>query len=48
MPFAQNLLLTIYYVLLGVVASVMLYRGFLILRYYRRPKGDEEPAGRFG
>ena len=47
MPFAQSLLLTIYYTLLGIVSSVMLYRGFLILRYYRRPRGDEDPASRF-
>ncbi len=47
MLFAQYLLLTIYYVLLAVVTAVMLYRGLLIVRYYRRPKGDEEPAGRF-
>jgi cellulose synthase/poly-beta-1,6-N-acetylglucosamine synthase-like glycosyltransferase len=47
MPFAQQLLLTIYYALLAVVASVMLYRGFLILRYYLCPRGDEEPAARF-
>ncbi len=48
MPLAQNLLLTIYYALLALVTSVMLYRGFLIVRYYRRPRGDEEPADRFG
>lgn len=47
MPYAQNLLLTIYYALLAVVTAVMLYRGFLIVRYYRRPSGDESPAGRF-
>ena len=47
MPFAQHLLLTIYYALLGIVTSVMLYRGFLILRYYLSTKGDEEPADRF-
>jgi cellulose synthase/poly-beta-1,6-N-acetylglucosamine synthase-like glycosyltransferase len=47
MPFAQNLLLTIYYALLTVVTAVMLYRGFLIVRYYRRPRGDEEPTERF-
>jgi len=47
MPFAQHLLLTIYYALLAVVTAVMLYRGLLIWRYYRRPPGDEEPAGTF-
>ncbi len=47
MPFAQHLLLTIYYVLLGIVAAVMLYRGFLILRYFMHPKEDEEPGARF-
>lgn len=47
MPLAQNLLLTIYYGLLTIVTAVMLYRGFLILRYYRRPRGDEEPKARF-
>ena len=47
MPFAQSLLLTIYYALLGLVASVMLYRAFLILRYWGRDRGDEEPEARF-
>ena len=47
MPFAQALLLTIYYALLAIVTSVMLYRAFLILRYYLRPKGDEQPKRRF-
>ena len=47
MPFAQTLLLTIYYALLALVAAVMLYRGLLIVRYYRRERGDEEPARRF-
>lgn len=47
MPFAQTLLLTIYYALLSLVAAVMLYRGLLIVRYYRRARGDEEPAARF-
>jgi cellulose synthase/poly-beta-1,6-N-acetylglucosamine synthase-like glycosyltransferase len=44
---AQDLLLTIYYLLLGVVLAVMCYRGFLIVRYYRRPRVDPAPAGRF-
>lgn len=47
MPFAQYLLLTIYYALLAVVASVMLYRGLLIVRYFMRPKGDETPVDTF-
>ena len=48
MPFAQNLLLTIYYSLLGVVSVVMFYRGFLILRYYgRKDRDDPEPARLF-
>jgi glycosyltransferase involved in cell wall biosynthesis len=47
MPIAQTLLLTIYYALLALVAAVMLYRGLLILRYYRRPRGDEDPVARF-
>ncbi|MDF1700861.1 MAG: glycosyltransferase [Planctomycetota bacterium] len=47
MPFAQTLLLTIYYALLALVAAVMLYRGLLIVRYYRRPRGDEQPERRF-
>jgi cellulose synthase/poly-beta-1,6-N-acetylglucosamine synthase-like glycosyltransferase len=46
-PFAQNLLLAIYYALLGLVTAVMLYRGLLIVRYYKRPKGDEVPKDRF-
>jgi len=48
MPFAQILLLTIYYVLLGTVAAVMLYRGCLIVRYFLHGKEDEVPAARFG
>lgn len=47
MPFAQILLLAVYYLLLAVVASVMLYRGLLIVRYYRCPRTDPEPAARF-
>jgi cellulose synthase/poly-beta-1,6-N-acetylglucosamine synthase-like glycosyltransferase len=48
MPLAQNLLLTIYYALLAIVAAVMLYRGFLIPRYFlRKARGDEEPGDRF-
>lgn len=47
MPLAQTLLLTIYYVLLALVAAVMLYRGLLIVRYYMRPRGDEQPGSRF-
>lgn len=48
MPLAQNLLLTIYYTLLGVVSVVMFYRGFLILRYYgRRDRDDPEPQELF-
>ncbi|MDJ0520519.1 MAG: glycosyltransferase [Planctomycetota bacterium] len=47
MLYAQSLLLTIYYALLFVVASVMLYRGALIIRYFMHPKGDPEPEQRF-
>lgn len=47
MLFAQSLLLTIYYALLGVVAAVMLYRGFLIVRYFMHPKDDPAPERRF-
>ena len=47
MPIAQNLLLTIYYALLGLVSIVMFYRAFLIVRYYRLPRGDETPQSRF-
>lgn len=47
MPFAQSLLLTIYYALLGLVSAVMLYRAFLILRYLRQKRADDEPVGRF-
>ncbi len=47
MPFAQSLLLTIYYVLLGLVSAVMFYRALLIPRYYLRRRADDEPAGRF-
>jgi cellulose synthase/poly-beta-1,6-N-acetylglucosamine synthase-like glycosyltransferase len=48
MPLAQHLLLTLYYASLAVVASVMLYRGLLIVRYYARPRADEVPRERFG
>jgi cellulose synthase/poly-beta-1,6-N-acetylglucosamine synthase-like glycosyltransferase len=47
MPFAQSLLLAIYYALLAIVAAVMIYRGLLIVRYYRRPREDERPRDRF-
>lgn len=47
MPFAQNLLLTIYYGLLAFVIIVMLYRALLIVRYFGCARKDEEPAGRF-
>lgn len=43
MTFSQSLLLTLYYTLLTMVTIVMLYRSVLILRYWRRPKGDPEP-----
>jgi cellulose synthase/poly-beta-1,6-N-acetylglucosamine synthase-like glycosyltransferase len=46
-PFAQDLLLSIYYLLLGVVLAVMVYRGLLIVRYYRRPRVDPVPAARY-
>jgi cellulose synthase/poly-beta-1,6-N-acetylglucosamine synthase-like glycosyltransferase len=46
-PFAQTLLLTIHYAMLGVLSAVMLYRALLIVRYYRRPRRDEEPGARF-
>ena len=48
MPFAQYLLLTVYYAFLAVVTAVMTYRAFLILRYYRCAREDEEPGQRFG
>ncbi|MDJ0973129.1 MAG: glycosyltransferase family 2 protein [Planctomycetota bacterium] len=47
MPFAQTLLLTIYYGLLLLVSAVMLYRAALIFRYFLKPRGDEAPKGRF-
>lgn len=47
MPFAQSLLLTIYYGLLGLVSAVMLYRAFLIVRYLRHPRGDPAPSTLF-
>jgi len=46
-PLAQHLLLTLYYVLLAAVVTVMLYRGLLIVRYWRLPRRDPEPAARF-
>ncbi len=47
MTVPQVLLLVVYYAMLGVVATVMLYRGLLVFRYYRRPRCDEQPKGRF-
>ncbi len=47
MAFAQSLLLTIYYGLLGLVSAVMVYRAFLIVRYLRHPRGDPDPTSRF-
>ncbi len=47
MPFAQVLLLTIWYALLALVCVFMLYRALLIVRYARTPKHDEEPKGTF-
>ena len=47
MPFAQHLLLFLYYLLLAMVGSVMLYRSLLIVRYYAKPRKDEEPRARF-
>jgi cellulose synthase/poly-beta-1,6-N-acetylglucosamine synthase-like glycosyltransferase len=46
-PLAQHILLTLYYASLAVVASVMLYRALLIVRYYLRPRDDEAPRERF-
>jgi cellulose synthase/poly-beta-1,6-N-acetylglucosamine synthase-like glycosyltransferase len=47
--FAQVLLLLVYYAMLAVVATVMLYRAMLVWRYFRRPRphGDERPRGAF-
>ena len=47
MTFAQILLMSIYYAMLGLVATVMMYRAALVYRYYTRPRGDEAPARRF-
>lgn len=47
MPFAQYLLLTVYYAFLAIVIAVMTYRAFLMLRYYRCAREDEEPSARF-
>lgn len=47
MPFAQNLLLTVYYAFLAIVIAVMTYRALLILRYFRRDRRDRTPPGRF-
>jgi len=46
-PFAQYLLLTVYYLFLAIVIAVMTYRAVLVLRYYRGKRRDEEPSGRF-
>ena len=47
MPFAQILLLVVYYAMLGLVACVMIYRALLVLRYYLRERGDEVPQALF-
>ncbi len=47
MTISQVLLLTVYYAMLAVVGIVMLYRGLLVVRYYRRTRGDETPRARF-
>lgn len=47
MPFAQYLLLTVYYAFLVIVIAVMTYRALLILRYWRCSRKDEEPVARF-
>ncbi len=47
MPFAQNLLLTIYYAFLAILVATMLYRAFLVLRYYLVDRNDPEPVARF-
>ncbi len=46
-PFAQNLLLTIYYAFVLTVVMVMVYRAALIWRYYRSDRKDPEPVARF-
>jgi cellulose synthase/poly-beta-1,6-N-acetylglucosamine synthase-like glycosyltransferase len=45
--FPQALLLATYYAMLAVVTAVMVYRGLLVLRFYRRPRADETPRQRF-
>lgn len=47
MPFAQHLLLTVYYALLALVCVFMLYRALLIVRYFRRDRRDPEPRAAF-
>jgi cellulose synthase/poly-beta-1,6-N-acetylglucosamine synthase-like glycosyltransferase len=47
LPFAQSLLLTVYYALLALTCVFMLYRAVLIVRYFRRGRADPEPAARF-
>jgi cellulose synthase/poly-beta-1,6-N-acetylglucosamine synthase-like glycosyltransferase len=43
----QILLLVVYYAMLCIVATVMLYRGLLVFRYYARPRHDEKPKSLF-
>jgi cellulose synthase/poly-beta-1,6-N-acetylglucosamine synthase-like glycosyltransferase len=43
----QALLLATYYAMLSVVAAIMVYRGLLVLRFYKRPRTDERPKARF-
>jgi len=47
-PFAQNLLLVVYYAFLALVVAVMVCRALLIVRHYRTNRRDEEPGERFG
>lgn len=47
MELAQALLLTIYYLLLAVVTTVMLYRSMLLVRYFSKPRRDESPGQEF-
>src|SRR5947207_11009844 len=47
MTVSQALVLIVYYAMLAVVATVMLYRALLVARYYGRKGKDAAPPSRF-
>src|SRR5262245_29755057 len=47
MTISQALLLIVYYAMLAVVATVMMYRALLVFRYFGWRGRDAEPRARF-